>query len=277
MGPKEHTNEVWSHPRTPNGSGQNLGDDVDAADTSNSSSWLRRFIAWKDRLDQKAVKGIATTVAITVFLLMNQRSGNRRRQNLHKKQSDSNYQLAAEAPLSLLFNSATDGQVKSALLSNTSGGSLVYYLLKNSNDWKKSLLPSTLSSKDLIETLSKSCDNVTAIPDSLSSRLATPVLSALPFLYLFFLYRVLKKSLGIGGSDDVKLLDNRATAVTFADVAGMPQVLAEIEEVARYLSHPESYTAIGARPPRAILLHGEFSPSFWSRDLCLFPLTILVS
>ena len=45
-------------------------------------------------------------------------------------------------------------------------------------------------------------------------------------------------------------------AVTFADVAGLEHAIAELREVAEYLSDPERFRALGAELPRGILLYG---------------------
>ncbi|HET7486430.1 MAG TPA: AAA family ATPase [Acidimicrobiales bacterium] len=44
--------------------------------------------------------------------------------------------------------------------------------------------------------------------------------------------------------------------VRFSDVAGMDSIVAELAEVASYLSQPERFVAMGARPPRGVLLVG---------------------
>eukprot|EP00929_Paragymnodinium_shiwhaense_P074818 TRINITY_DN38285_c0_g1_i3.p1 TRINITY_DN38285_c0_g1~~TRINITY_DN38285_c0_g1_i3.p1 ORF type:complete len:387 (+),score=100.25 TRINITY_DN38285_c0_g1_i3:499-1659(+) len=49
---------------------------------------------------------------------------------------------------------------------------------------------------------------------------------------------------------------HRRSGVTFEDVAGMETVKEELREVIAYLRHPESFYALGARPPRGILLAG---------------------
>jgi len=54
----------------------------------------------------------------------------------------------------------------------------------------------------------------------------------------------------------VKPLAPGESTVTFADVAGMDEVKAELEEVVDYLRNPEKYRAIGARIPRGVLLYG---------------------
>lgn len=50
-------------------------------------------------------------------------------------------------------------------------------------------------------------------------------------------------------------VDRRQT-VTFNDVAGMEGTKEELREVIAYLRHPDSFYALGARPPRGILLAG---------------------
>eukprot|EP00397_Hematodinium_sp_SG-2012_P019751 GEMP01020313.1.p1 GENE.GEMP01020313.1~~GEMP01020313.1.p1 ORF type:complete len:502 (+),score=71.46 GEMP01020313.1:54-1508(+) len=45
-------------------------------------------------------------------------------------------------------------------------------------------------------------------------------------------------------------------SVSFADVAGMEETKMELREVIQYLDDPESFDALGARPPRGVLLTG---------------------
>jgi len=49
---------------------------------------------------------------------------------------------------------------------------------------------------------------------------------------------------------------NRRPAVTFDDVAGMENTKEELQEVIAYLRDPNRFYALGARPPRGILLAG---------------------
>ena len=44
--------------------------------------------------------------------------------------------------------------------------------------------------------------------------------------------------------------------VTFADVAGVGDAVTELAEIAQYLADPDRFDAVGARPPRGILLSG---------------------
>lgn len=49
---------------------------------------------------------------------------------------------------------------------------------------------------------------------------------------------------------------DRRPAVSFEDVAGMERTKEELREVIAFLRHPNSFYALGARPPRGILLAG---------------------
>src|SRR5579859_8123244 len=44
--------------------------------------------------------------------------------------------------------------------------------------------------------------------------------------------------------------------VTFADVAGLDEVVAELKEVKDYLTHSERFQSLGAQLPRGMLLYG---------------------
>ncbi|HEX8002099.1 MAG TPA: ATP-dependent zinc metalloprotease FtsH [Mycobacteriales bacterium] len=48
----------------------------------------------------------------------------------------------------------------------------------------------------------------------------------------------------------------QAKAVTFSDVAGAEEAVAELREVRDYLADPEKYEDVGAQPPKGVLLFG---------------------
>src|SRR4051812_18564261 len=60
-----------------------------------------------------------------------------------------------------------------------------------------------------------------------------------------------------GGGGQKKPVDPSSVRVTFADVAGIDEVEAEIEEVVDYLKDPDKYRRLGARAPKGVLLEGE--------------------
>jgi cell division protease FtsH len=47
-----------------------------------------------------------------------------------------------------------------------------------------------------------------------------------------------------------------SAAVTFADIAGVDDARAELEEIVEFLREPKSFQALGAQVPKGILLHG---------------------
>ena len=59
-----------------------------------------------------------------------------------------------------------------------------------------------------------------------------------------------------GGGQQKKPVDPSTVRVTFADVAGIDEVEAEIEEVVDYLKDPGKYRRLGARAPKGVLLAG---------------------
>lgn len=82
-------------------------------------------------------------------------------------------------------------------------------------------------------------------------------------LVLFYLWLLRRQGgmLGMGGLGGLagkkfQPVDPQSIRVTFKDVAGIDEVEAEISEVVDFLKGPEKYQAIGARPPKGVLLSG---------------------
>src|SRR5262249_4144445 len=53
-----------------------------------------------------------------------------------------------------------------------------------------------------------------------------------------------------------KLYARHDQEVTFQDVAGIDEAVAELREVVDFLSHPDKYRALGGRIPKGVLLVG---------------------
>jgi len=182
------------------------------------------------------------------------------------------YAYADSASLSLLRTAAQSGAVQQALI----GATDIVFSTRD-NGWKKTSLPpqSPGLKSDLLDLLTKGgCSEISTLPDSFWQKAATPILTAFPFVYLAFAYRMLKGmqngNLDGDGGDffSSKLLSiprhnsNNNTAmdakkVSFSDIAGLNDILPEVREIVSYLRHPSGFHALGAEPPRGILLHGS--------------------
>lgn len=158
------------------------------------------------------------------------------------------YLNSKEAPVSLIYQSAPQGLIEKALLSST--GRIVYFLIKQKG-WHRSNLTNGMQT-EILKALSKT--EVSTLPESFLSQLATPALTALPFVYLAMVYRMLNNSMRDGSFNPYK--DRSSLTVMFSDVAGIDKVVREVSEVVSYLKNPSHFEQLGARLPQAILLHG---------------------
>jgi len=104
---------------------------------------------------------------------------------------------------------------------------------------------------------------VSALPeDAGRDPLLTFLLQLVPALLLIgggvLLVRRLSGHLGFAiGKSDPKRLDGGALNVTFADVAGIDEAKAELEEVVDFLKNPHKYRRLGGSAPKGVLLVGQ--------------------
>jgi len=89
------------------------------------------------------------------------------------------------------------------------------------------------------------------------------LLSWLPMLLFaglwFLLFRQLQSGGGKAmsfGKSRAKLLSENQQRVTFADVAGIEEAKAELEEIVAFLRDPKKFTRLGGRIPKGVLLIG---------------------
>ena len=90
------------------------------------------------------------------------------------------------------------------------------------------------------------------------------VVPALVFFALwFFLIRRMTDRMGGGlggfmsiGKSRAKVYVEKDTGVTFADVAGVDEAKAELQEIVAFLKDPQGYGRLGARMPKGVLLVG---------------------
>jgi cell division protease FtsH len=120
----------------------------------------------------------------------------------------------------------------------------------------------TFAKDDLLEELTATGAMVRATPIVQQRGFLTNVLMSLaPMLLLFgFWSWMLRRQQGamgglLGGRKE-RRVDPESVRVTFADVAGIDEVKAEIDEVVDFLKDPDKYRRLGARAPKGILLTG---------------------
>ncbi|MEO8180819.1 MAG: ATP-dependent metallopeptidase FtsH/Yme1/Tma family protein, partial [Deltaproteobacteria bacterium] len=87
------------------------------------------------------------------------------------------------------------------------------------------------------------------------------LISVAPFILMIAFYAWMFKRQqgamgGILGGRTRKPVDPESVRVTFADVAGIDEVEAEINEIVDFLRDPEKYRKVGARAPKGVLLSG---------------------
>jgi cell division protease FtsH len=89
------------------------------------------------------------------------------------------------------------------------------------------------------------------------------VLPALIFfgIWIFLLRRMAAGGMGAGGlmsigKSKAKIYVEKDTKTTFADVAGVDEAKAELQEIVEFLKDPKGYGVLGARLPRGVLLVG---------------------
>jgi len=132
-----------------------------------------------------------------------------------------------------------------------------------SPDGGKTSIVATRVEPDLAERLSKYDVPYTRVVESTFLRdLLSWVLPALVFFGLwFFLVRRMAEKQGLGGFMSIgksraKVYVEKDTGVTFADVAGVDEAKAELQEVVEFLKNPKDYGRLGAHMPKGVLLVG---------------------
>src|SRR6266480_68457 len=128
----------------------------------------------------------------------------------------------------------------------------------------KTVAVANLVPPDLAERLSKYDVKYTRVYESTFVRdLLSWILPALIFFGVWYLLaRRMASQQGLGGGfmsigkSRAKIYVENKTGVTFADVAGVDEAKAELQEVVEFLKEPKKYGRLGARVPKGVLLVG---------------------
>jgi cell division protease FtsH len=120
----------------------------------------------------------------------------------------------------------------------------------------------TFANDDLLGELTAGGAGVRATPLVQQRGIFTNLLiSVAPFILMIAFYAWMFRRQqgamgGILGGRARKPVDPESVRVTFADVAGIDEVEAEINEIVDFLRDPEKYRRVGARAPKGVLLSG---------------------
>ena len=87
----------------------------------------------------------------------------------------------------------------------------------------------------------------------------------LPFVFIFAIWNfILKRAGGAAGGQSVfnfgkstaKLIDKEKSTITFENVAGLEEAEMEVREIVDFLKSPETFTKLGAKIPKGVMLVG---------------------
>jgi cell division protease FtsH len=162
-------------------------------------------------------------------------------------------------PYSEFEKALAEGRVAEVVVGETT----ITGKLKNP-DRGKTTIVATRVEPDLAERLSKYDVPYTRVVESTFLRdLLSWVVPALVFfgLWFFVVRKLAEKQGGLGGFMSIgksraKVYVEKDTGVTFADVAGVDEAKAELQEVVEFLKNPKDYGRLGARMPKGVLLVG---------------------
>ena len=84
-----------------------------------------------------------------------------------------------------------------------------------------------------------------------------------PIIFLVLVWIVFMRQMQMGGNKAMsfgkakaKLVSDKAVKITFADVAGVEEAKAEVEEIIEFLKDPQKFSKLGGKIPKGVLLVG---------------------
>ena len=141
----------------------------------------------------------------------------------------------------------------------TTGSTTVKVKLKNKEEEKKTIVPSTQTFMDLIQAKVAEGNEIELVqkPKSILSQIPGTILSFLPTAIMLALFIMIFKMQGLGEKGKVYEAEEQKTKVTFDDVAGLDEEKEELVEIVDFLKEPKNYIEMGAKTPRGVLLYGK--------------------
>ncbi len=141
----------------------------------------------------------------------------------------------------------------------TVGSTTVKVKLKNQEEEKTTIVPSTEAFMELIQQKTEDGNEfkLNQKPRSVISQIAATFISLLPTFIMVALFIMIFKMQGLGEKGKVYEDTERKTKIKFDDVAGLDEEKEELIEIVDFLKTPEKFTKMGAKIPKGVLLYGK--------------------
>ena len=117
---------------------------------------------------------------------------------------------------------------------------------------------------DLVKELRLKDVKITAKPPDQNPWYVNFFFSWGPIIFLVLVWIFFMRQMQMGGNKAMsfgkakaKLVSDKAVKVTFADVAGVEEAKAEVEEIIEFLKDPQKFSKLGGNIPKGVLLVGS--------------------
>ena len=156
-----------------------------------------------------------------------------------------------------LIKQMDDGNVEQIKM--TVGSTSIKVKLKDEEESKKAIIPSTQAFMELIHQKMQEGKEIELIQENQSPLLSISekVFSLLPTIMIVILFVLLIQMQGLGSKGKVYDAEEEKIKTTFDDVAGIDEEKEEMLEIVNFLKNPEEFYKMGAKIPRGVLLCGE--------------------
>ena len=141
----------------------------------------------------------------------------------------------------------------------TVGSTSIKVKLKNDDEEKNAIVPSTQAFIELVQTKVQE-GNLIDLKQKKTSplvRITSTLFNLLPTIMILVLFITLFKLQGLGDKSKMYDAESEQTNITFKDVAGLDEEKNELIEIVNFLKEPKKFHEMGAKIPRGILLYGK--------------------